>query len=186
MSAIVTYSGDGGYIPDNCYPTSCQLPSENEFNSSILVAEDFIISDIIFTLDWAHSASTDILTFELSGPSGLASITGSQPCMENGVYTFTDNATATQPVYNDTDCSFGKLASGEYMPFDSFAASFVGKSSFGQWNLSIFDGFSLDEGVVNSWQLTLISVPAPASSIFIVISLGMIFVPRKTILHFKG
>lgn len=178
-----TYFGDGGVIPDNCYPENCDIPSLDKFESSIFVNEDFIVSDVIFTISWSHSASTDIISFALDGPSGSAGITSSRPCMdrEGGTYTFSDNSTNEISFLSGDSCSFGRSPSGEYKPAVSFD-SFIGDSAYGDWNLSIFDGFSRDEGFVQSWELTLVTeVSSPgAISLIGLALLGMGFNRRNS------
>jgi hypothetical protein len=92
--------------------------------------------------------------------------------------TNSDDASATTSINpgSDSGC-YSEAPSGEY--YANFASSFVGKSSFGQWDLTIFDGFSQDEGFVNSWELTLISVPAPATLFLSMAGLGLVLATRR-------
>jgi len=74
---------------------------------------------------------------------------------DGGTYTFSGSVTNELSFLYEDDCSFGWSESGDYKPSGSFG-SFIGGSSYGFWNLSIFDGFTSDEGFVESWQLTLV------------------------------
>lgn len=186
-AVMVKYTGAGGTIPDNCYPDTCNSPSLDEFTSSVFVVEDFKLAAVIFKIDWSHSASTDIVDFVLDGPSGRADVAGERPCMRSGEFIFSDSAsTGLNFLMGQQDCVFGLSPSGEYTPVDSFSSVFGGQSSHGLWSVSIFDGFSQDEGFVNSWELTLISVPSPATTLMSLTALAFLLVSRKRQLMGKG
>ena len=166
----------GGAIPDN----AC---GSNPLQSVITVSESFPVTGVTLKLSINHPHVTDLDAL-LRGPDGTEVILFTD--VGGGGDNFTDT------VFTDT--SLISIEDGTapfpyaYHPEENLA-SFVGKSSSGDWTLEICDDASSDLGNLVQWELCLEGEDLPAVPSVSVIGLFFMlilisgFVMRRQLNH---
>ena len=126
-------------IPSNGTPT---------ISTSINVINDLTVSDVNVILNVDHSFLSD-LTITLESPSGTEVVLISNSC---------GSARDLDAIFDDDaaafTCSNNPAISGTVRPIGSLS-SFNGESAFGEWTLTIEDGFDIDGGALNVFDLEL-------------------------------
>ncbi len=134
------------------------IPSEDvaTVNSTLNIAENFDIERATVSLDISHTWMTDIAV-KLISPSGTIINLFSHKCgdADDAAATFADNGMILS-------CNGTPVISGTIKP-ETLLSTLAGESSFGVWQLEVYDEFPLDGGFINSWSLNLCRV-VPALS----------------------
>jgi subtilisin-like proprotein convertase family protein len=115
-------------------------------SSSINIADDFAISKLNVSVNISHTYIADF-EITLTSPNGTSIILFDGSCGDtDGLeVTFDDDASTiiicgSQPV------------TGTIIPKE-LLAGFNGEFSAGNWTIEVYDGFTGDEGTLNSWSL---------------------------------
>lgn len=129
------------------------IPSEDvaTVNSTLNIAENFDIESATVSLDISHTWMTDIAV-KLISPSGTIINLFSHKCGDgdDAEATFADNGVILT-------CDGTPVISGTIKP-ETLLSTLAGESSFGAWQLEVFDEFPQDGGFINSWSLNLCRV----------------------------
>ena len=70
----MTYHGTPGAIPDQpCFPVGCDAPDfDARYSDTITVPDDYVVTTLLFGIDYTHSLPSDIVEMTLSGPDGTS------------------------------------------------------------------------------------------------------------------
>ena len=126
------------------------------FQSTITVADDFVIGDVdILNVLGSHPDVSE-LTFKLTSPEGTQLILFDGLCPGEADFDFgLDSDTLTSII--DADCA--PLGGGEiFAPVNSLCAvnsAFYGESSLGEWTFEIADSVAINSGQLDNWNLRL-------------------------------
>lgn len=110
------------------------------------------IDKITVTLNITHTWISD-LTVTLISPTGTQVQLFSGQCgnADNAIATFDDDG-ITLTCQGTTPTITGTLIPAQPL------STLIGENSQGTWTLSIFDGFNIDGGTLNSWGITICTV----------------------------
>ena len=135
--------------------------SASTINSSIVINNNFTITDVNIGFDVSHTWIGDLGAI-LTSPNNTSIELFSQPGVpasqygcgsDNVLLTFDDDASATATQLENT-CNNGSTyaAEGTFQPLGNLS-DFNGASGNGDWVLSMSDAVGEDGGVLNSWNL---------------------------------
>ncbi len=166
---VYTYSGD----------FDLQIPAEPDTSKGWM--EDAVIEidhhvtildhDVGITL--THSNVFDLQIF-LQGPDGTTlSLNAYNPNNE-----FFQGADYSQTIFDDEAQTPIDQAqppfTGRFRPNSSDSLElFDGQDAYGTWHLQIYDAFYADTGTLESFELTLTTIPEPATAALLVLGAGL-------------
>ncbi len=142
------FSGCIQYSPTGL-PITIPSTTTFNFNSTVVVPDVGVVSDVNVFVDLTHTYLDDII-LRLIHPDGTGLTLVSKVC-DNGqniLATFDDDGT---PFF----CSGNPAVSGTVTPENGILSVFNGKPTNGSWILRIVDDFNQDGGVMNDWKLEL-------------------------------
>ncbi|NQY30381.1 MAG: thrombospondin type 3 repeat-containing protein, partial [Flavobacteriaceae bacterium] len=148
-SSLVIPTGPGGN-PEEGAPAVQTI----NFNTGLT------ITDVNVTINISHVFVED-LRLVLTSPSGtevilFANIIGGAENFTNTV--LDDQAATALSAAAGGDAPF----TGAYQP-DNALSAFNGEGSYGNWTLSAYDFWDLDEGTLDSWSIEICGAPLPDS-----------------------
>ena len=128
---------------------------------NIPMLEDVTISKVKVTVNIEHTYIQD-LDITLVSPNNTEIILFQNGCTsENGLeVTFDD--TSSQTI---SDVCGTQPVTGIITPLEPLS-TFNGENSNGTWNLEVYDGYTGDDGVINSWSLEICSTQSTTNSTF--------------------
>ena len=134
--------------PPDSNITITPINSEATASSVTNVPDDLTISKINVTVNITHTWIQD-LDITLISPNGTRSILFKNGCTsEDGLEVIFDNFTS-QTI---SDICGTEPVTGTIKPTESLSI-FNNESTIGDWYLEVHDGYSGDEGSINSWSL---------------------------------
>jgi len=118
----------------------------------------FTISDVNVTINITHVYVEDV-RLVLRSPAGtevelFANIIGNAQNFTNTV--LDDQAATALSATTTGDAPF----TGTYQP-DNALSAFNGETSMGDWTLSVYDFWDLDDGTLDSWSIEICGAPLP-------------------------
>jgi subtilisin-like proprotein convertase family protein len=137
------------------------LGASGIFTSDLSIAQTDLIESIEINLDLSHSYVGD-LEIRLEGPDGGTVIlvdrigytnTGFGCSEDDLVLSFSDMAPNSAADLEGT-CNVAPAASGSYQPVESLSV-FSNEAANGTWTLIIDDQVGGDDGILNSWSMTI-------------------------------
>ena len=127
-------------------------------NSTLVVPDTMILSDVNVTVNIAHTWVND-MTITLISPAGTQVQLVANPCVS-------DNLQNIQATFDDSGntvvCATNPAISGVVKSVQQLSA-FNGQSATGTWTLRVLDSFNQDGGAINGWSLNLCSTQQPMS-----------------------
>ena len=121
--------------------------------SVISVTEDFEILDLNVDLNINHTWTGD-LTITLESPAGTVVTIFEDGCSADDIITMLDDESANSLADCDPDGNGNAYPLADYMP-NTPLSGFDGEMSMGDWTLTVTDGVGGDDGVLNSWGVTI-------------------------------
>ena len=190
LSAVVVFvvvaGGIGGGFPVfagpvHTYPGDFNLPILDEPGSGvemteavIKVPDHFTISDLDVGINLTHTNVFDLQIF-------LQSPAGTRICLNMYDFKkeFFEGRNYTNTIFDDeAPVSIRQAKSpftGRFKPIEPYELSkFDNEDIYGPWRLQIYDMFDYDTGTLDSFEL-MITVPDPATVMFLVFGIGLIY-----------
>ncbi|MBA4155352.1 reprolysin-like metallopeptidase [Flavobacterium sp.] len=139
-------------------PVTIPTTANVTVNSTLVVPDTMILSDVNVTVNIAHTWVND-MTITLISPAGTQVQLVANPCVS-------DNLQNIQATFDDSGntivCATNPAISGVVKSVQQLSA-FNGQSATGTWTLRVLDSFNQDGGAINGWSLNLCSTQQPMS-----------------------
>ncbi|GAA0398761.1 hypothetical protein GCM10009133_04500 [Cocleimonas flava] len=143
-------------------PAAAILNNTNTQVTTTVNTTDSYILDVDLNLDITHTFNAD-LDITLTSPAGTVIVISTDNGSSNdNVFSgtlFDDDAIDTSPANNVTDFTYTHLVTATPLVPEGALAAFIGENPNGTWTLDVFDDAGGDTGTINSWDLTITTLP---------------------------